>query len=84
MKTRINCFINGETRDNSQTNIEPEKTHIFADSLDSGVASAIKYETPVLVSYGDVRDVTLGPTGGVGESGCEFERRANSGAPICP
>lgn len=28
------------------------------------------YEKPVLISYGDVRDVTLGPTIGGGESGC--------------
>lgn len=28
------------------------------------------YETPVLISYGDVRDITLGPTLGGGESGC--------------
>lgn len=28
------------------------------------------YEKPVLISYGDVRDITLGPTFGEGESGC--------------
>lgn len=28
------------------------------------------YETPELICYGDVRDVTLGPTVGTGESGC--------------
>jgi len=27
------------------------------------------YQKPVLVSYGDVRDVTLGPSLGIGESG---------------
>lgn len=27
------------------------------------------YEKPILVSYGDVRDITLGPTNGEGESG---------------
>jgi len=27
------------------------------------------YQTPVLVAYGDVRDITLGPTNGEGESG---------------
>jgi hypothetical protein len=27
------------------------------------------YESPCLVRYGDVRDVTLGPSPGVGESG---------------
>lgn len=41
------------------------------------------YETPRLIVYGDVRDVTLGPTPGIGESGCEFDRRA--GSPLeCP
>lgn len=29
------------------------------------------YEKPVLVAYGDVRDVTLGPTPGTLESGAE-------------
>lgn len=33
------------------------------------------YEAPVLVYYGDVRDVTLGPTVGIGESGNELGRR---------
>ncbi len=33
------------------------------------------YETPVLAYYGDVRDVTLGPTVGIGESGNELGRR---------
>ncbi len=32
---------------------------------------ALKYEKPVLICYGDVRDITLGGTGGLGESGCE-------------
>ena len=27
------------------------------------------YEKPVLIAYGDVRDITLGPTVGEGESG---------------
>lgn len=41
------------------------------------------YEKPVLIAYGDVRDVTLGPTPGLGESGCEFQRR--TGSPLsCP
>lgn len=31
--------------------------------------SAKPYETPVLVCYGDVRDITLGGTLGFGESG---------------
>ena len=41
------------------------------------------YEKPLLIAYGDVRDITLGPTPGLGESGCEFVRRA--GNPLsCP
>ena len=33
------------------------------------------YEKPVLICYGDVRDITLGPTPGLGESGNEFTMR---------
>lgn len=38
---------------------------------------ALQYEKPILRNYGDVRDVTLGPTAGVGESGCQNSRRVN-------
>ncbi len=38
-------------------------------------AACKAYEAPVLVHYGDVRDVTLGPTVGIGESGNELGRR---------
>lgn len=38
---------------------------------------SLQYETPILRAYGDVRDVTLGPTVGVGESGCQNSRRVN-------
>lgn len=45
--------------------------------------ASLSYEKPVLIAYGDVRDVTLGPTPGLGESGCEFQRR--TGSPLsCP
>jgi len=40
------------------------------------------YEKPELIFYGDVRDVTLGPTFGGGESGCEGIRRVGPGG--CP
>ena len=40
------------------------------------------YEKPVLLSYGDVRDITLGPTIGEGESGCAFFYRSGPGG--CP
>ncbi|MFQ3245127.1 MAG: hypothetical protein ACI9SP_001774 [Arenicella sp.] len=41
-------------------------------------SSAVKrnnsvYETPTLIAYGDVRDITLGGTLGFGESGAGFE-----------
>lgn len=38
-------------------------------------ASKLAYESPVLIHYGDVRDITLGPTVGIGESGNELGRR---------
>ncbi len=40
------------------------------------------YEKPELIFYGDVRDVTLGPTFGTGESGCEGVFRVGPGG--CP
>lgn len=57
----------------------------IAEERDLGqVGAQVKaYEKPVLIVYGDVRDVTLGPTPGLGESGCEFQRQA--GSPLqCP
>ncbi|MBL4673136.1 MAG: lasso RiPP family leader peptide-containing protein [Arenicella sp.] len=45
----------------------------------AGVNSAVAkrnskaYETPTLIAYGDVRDITLGGTLGFGESGAGFE-----------
>ena len=41
--------------------------------IDEG--QSLVYETPRLIHYGDVRDVTLGPTVGIGESGNELGRR---------
>jgi len=35
------------------------------------------YQTPVLISYGDVRDITLGGTLGQGESGAGFQFFSN-------
>ena len=31
--------------------------------------AVLEYQKPVLISYGDVRDITLGPSPGFGESG---------------
>lgn len=61
------------------------------NKLDIGDAQALSgcgetsiklYEKPVLVAYGDVRDITLGPTVGGGESGCEGLFRPGGGG--CP
>lgn len=41
-----------------------------------------QYEKPVLVAYGDIRDITLGPTVGEGESGCALFFRSGPGG--CP
>jgi len=45
------------------------------------------YVKPELVAYGDVRDITLGPTLGTTESGCAGVFRPGSGLPpgtTCP
>ncbi len=47
---------------------------------DEGLVMPKAYETPRLMCYGDVRDVTLGGTLGEGESGAGFEFTA----PIMP
>lgn len=41
------------------------------DVSNNVVCSKNVYERPVLQVFGDVRDITLGPTDGLGESGCE-------------
>ena len=52
-----------------------KKNEFQRNQVGSVVSSSIlenelrPYEKPLLVSYGDVRDVTLGPTLGGGESG---------------
>jgi len=71
------------------TNIKGYET---MNAGDSGIVSQSKsnkleannrpYEKPELVFYGDVRDVTLGPTFGGGESGCEGIFRVGPGG--CP
>ena len=48
------------------------------DSLVMAKASVRRYEAPQLVCYGDVRDVTLGGSIGLGESGSTpFDPRRN-------
>jgi len=52
-----------------------DRSHAQQKDGDAGAVDGVKplkpYETPELICYGDVRDVTLGPTVGTGESGCE-------------
>lgn len=45
-----------------------------------------QYQKPMLIPYGDVRDITLGPTLGATESGCANVFRPGSGLPpgTCP
>lgn len=52
-----------------------------------GEPRLLEYEKPVLISFGDVRDITLGPTLGTAESGCAGVFRPGSGLPpgtTCP
>lgn len=51
-------------------------------NIDCVERSINTYEKPVLRAYGDVRDITLGPTVGEGESGCAFFFRSGPGG--CP
>jgi hypothetical protein len=53
---------------------------VESDAADAGTEKA--YEKPVLIAYGDVRDITLGPTLGEGESGCAFFQQSGPGG--CP
>jgi hypothetical protein len=57
----------GESMKNNNTDLQGDRV---GSSVVCVQKSNIKnYEKPVLISYGDVRDVTLGPTLGGGESG---------------
>lgn len=38
-------------------------------SISTDAAARLPYETPVLILHGDVRDLTMGGTTGVGDSG---------------
>jgi len=53
-------------------------------AVDTAVGSTHVYQKPVLQVFGDVRDVTLGPTPGLGESGCECVFRAGGPGATCP
>ena len=61
---------------------EIKSSWLAQDSEDQIRIKQNTYEAPVLVFYGDVRDVTLGPTLGGGESGCEGVFRPGPGG--CP
>ncbi len=58
------------------------KNNIDKQNKKSNIKAVLDYEKPVLMCYGDVRDVTLGPTAGLGESGNAFTR-CPQGAPGC-
>ena len=58
------------------------KDNINKVQIKTKAKSVLNYEKPVLMCYGDVRDVTLGPTAGLGESGNAFAR-CPQGAPGC-
>jgi len=63
------------------------KIHLESSGLEDHLSVSNKqYEKPVLVSYGDVRDITLGPTLGTTESGCAGVFRPGAGIPpgTCP
>jgi len=42
---------------------------VSSKTVDTVGACNERYEKPVLICYGDVRDITLGPSPGFGESG---------------
>lgn len=52
------------------------------EATGAAIVAAGVYKKPVLTCYGDVRDVTLGPTPGFGESGCSVTRKPGGGS--CP
>ena len=47
-------------------------TSLSNEVVETALDSEKSYEAPVLVHFGDVRDITLGPTVGIGESGAEL------------
>ena len=56
---------------------------VVSGTDENSAMAAPQYLKPTLICYGDVRDITLGPSPGFGESGCECDRRP--GASIsCP
>ncbi len=72
--------IDNKAMNNKQKVVNGNSGRCSADaitdkSLETTSSLSLKYETPVLRCYGDVRDVTLGPTVGIGESGNELGRR---------
>ena len=67
-----------------QSMLKSKNTEVADQGM--SVSAQRKYEKPILLCYGDVRDVTLGPTPGFGESGCECDRRpgASLDCPVTP
>lgn len=56
--------------------IQPETASAVPPSYRTAQPAKKPYSAPVLTCYGDVRDITLGPSIGVGESGNPTIRRA--------
>ena len=48
---------------------QERNSELGAAVLESESSGNEQYEKPSLTCYGDVRDITLGPTPGLGESG---------------
>lgn len=61
-----------------QTNKNKSFDDCFASQASTQKLAKKSYTTPTLISYGDVRDVTLGPTVGILESGNEQSRKLES------
>jgi hypothetical protein len=66
----LRCDINARHRMGESVALgEAVHTELTAGHENGAGAVRKPYESPRLVRYGDVRDVTLGPTPGTGESG---------------
>ncbi len=63
--------MKNQIKTNGSAHTPAESDGVIADA--NHTHSVKPYETPVLIAYGDVRDITLGGTLGMGESGAGFE-----------
>jgi len=58
---------------NNNVKATSQRHESIRENSDARASMRKAYETPRLLCYGDVRDVTLGGTLGEGESGAGFE-----------